>query len=109
MVVVELNIVYEKGCELVKVAPVVSIEQRGIRSGAGAVEILLILNLVEREDVLCGRVLSSRVAKKYDRNCHARQDREQSQPSFHKISLSGKMSVVRVSTKGNSGMFLLAL
>src|SRR5271155_4307327 len=47
LIVVELDIVHKEGCELVKVAPVVSIEQRSIKSGAGAVKLLLTLNLVE--------------------------------------------------------------
>ena len=52
LIVVELDVFVDEGSELLEVAAVVGVEQRGIESGDGAVELLLVLNLVERRDGL---------------------------------------------------------
>src|ERR1700681_1300833 len=52
LVVIELDVFVNEGSELVEIAFVVGVKQRGIESGDRAVELLLVLNLVERRDGL---------------------------------------------------------
>lgn len=64
LVVIELDVVINEGRKLDEVAFVVGVEKRGVESGDGSVEVLLVLNLVERKNVLCRRM-----ARKYEKNC----------------------------------------
>src|ERR1700730_13807823 len=52
LVVIELDVVINEWRELDEVALVVGVEERSVESGDGAVEVLLVLNLVERENAL---------------------------------------------------------
>lgn len=76
LIVIELYVFVDEGSELVEVAFVVGVEQRGIESGDRTVELLLVLNLVERRDGLggCG-------TEKCEKDRQEQQDRRQA--CFH--------------------------
>lgn len=80
---VELDVFIDVRGELVEVAFVIGVEERGIERGDRAVEFLLVLNLVEGCDGLGGCY-----ARKRDNDCQKQQDLGTASAVFHEVSLS---------------------